>query len=261
MTQNLRNPSIVHRDYGATSTNQMNVRIPDVTFSPTEFMHLSENIAENIQSVRSSWQQLEKAHKTINKNRNASDSQKERIHNIQTQTNQKIQTTSSLFSSLATAVQRGDKQQKLQLEKLTSEFQTIVSKYSEIQQQIVKTMKQLVLIAATQQEEDPTYANEKDREELIQRQLQMQNGMFENDLLQDRETKIREIEADVLDVNAIMRELSTLVNQQGEQIGKNILILKFYVNFNTFLNIRSLPSLFHTSLLNLLEYFPDKLEM
>lgn len=222
MSQNLRNPSILHRDYGATSTNQMNAitRIPDVTFSPTEFMHLSENIAENIQSVKSSWQQLEKAHKTINKTRNASDSQKQRIHHIQAQTNQKIQTTSKDLSRLTTVVQRGDKQQKLQLEKLTSEFQTIVNKYSEIQQQIAKMMKQLVMIAATQQQdEDTTYTNEKDREELLQRQLQLQNGLFENDLLQDRETKIREIEADVLDVNAIMRELSTLVNQQGEQIG------------------------------------------
>lgn len=182
---------------------------------------MSENIAENIQSVKSSWQQLEKAYKTINKNRNASDSQKERIHNIQAQSNQKIQTTSKDLSKLTAVVKRGDKQQKLLLEKLTSEFQTIVNKYSEIQQQIAKLMKQLVLIAATQQQdEDSAFSNEKDREELLQRQLQMQNGLqFENDLLQDRETKIREIEADVLDVNAIMRELSILVNEQGEQIG------------------------------------------
>lgn len=222
MSQNLRNPSIAHRDYGATSTNQMNSinRIPDATFSPTEFMHLSENIAENIQSVKSSWQQLEKAHKTISKNRNASDSQKERIHNIQTQTNQKIQTTSKDLSRLTTVVQGGDKQQRLQLEKLTSEFQAIVNKYSEIQQHIAKMMKQLVLIAATQQQdEEATYTNDKDGEELLQRQLQIQNGLFENDLFQERQTKIREIEADVLDVNAIMRELSTLVNQQGEHIG------------------------------------------
>lgn len=50
------------RDYGSTST------VPDVNFagfSPTEFMSLSESIAQNIGSVKSSWQQLEKAFKII----------------------------------------------------------------------------------------------------------------------------------------------------------------------------------------------------
>lgn len=222
MSQNLRNPSILHRDYGATSTNQLNAitRIPDVTFSPTEFMHLSENIGENIQSVKQSWQQLEKMYKTINQKRNATDSQREKIHTIQAQTNQKIQTTSTDLTRLTQVVRHGDKQQKLQLERLTSEFQTVVKKYSDIQQQIAKLMKQLVLVAATQQQ-DENNSNDNDREELLQRQLQMQNGLqFENDMLQDREIKIREIEADVLDVNAIMRDLGTLVHEQTEMIGE-----------------------------------------
>lgn len=50
------------RDYGSTST------VPEVNFagfSPTEFMSLSESIAQNIGSVKSSWQQLEKALKII----------------------------------------------------------------------------------------------------------------------------------------------------------------------------------------------------
>lgn len=34
-------------------------------FSPTEFMSLSENIAQNIGSVKSVWHQLEKAIKVI----------------------------------------------------------------------------------------------------------------------------------------------------------------------------------------------------
>lgn len=217
---------MLHRDYGATSTNQMNAitRIPDVSFSPTEFMHLSDNIATNIASVKSSAHQLEKAYKAINKNKNGYDSYKEKIHQIQTQTNQKIQMTSKDLSRLTTVVQKGDKQQKLQLERLTSEFQSTVNKYSEVQQQVAKLMKQMVLLAAVQQqqqdEEAGSYSNDREREELLQRQLQMQKGLqFENDLLEEREAKIREIEADVLDANAIMRELSVLVNQQGEAIG------------------------------------------
>lgn len=64
------------RDYGATSSSTglfagpstMNAAGNDVTFagfSPTEFMSLSENIGQNITSIKSSWQHLEKVLKWI----------------------------------------------------------------------------------------------------------------------------------------------------------------------------------------------------
>lgn len=63
------------RDYGATSSTSGMLAGPsggaagsDVTFagfSPTEFMALSESIAQNISSVKSSWQHLDKILKSI----------------------------------------------------------------------------------------------------------------------------------------------------------------------------------------------------
>lgn len=64
------------RDYGATSSTSgllagpsgMSAAGSDVTFagfSPTEFMSLSENIAQNIKSVKTSWVQLGKIFKAI----------------------------------------------------------------------------------------------------------------------------------------------------------------------------------------------------
>lgn len=63
------------RDYGATSSGHTSMAGPstssnvtDVTFagfSPTEFMSLSESIAQNIGAVKSSWHSLEKAIKII----------------------------------------------------------------------------------------------------------------------------------------------------------------------------------------------------
>lgn len=62
------------RNYGATSSSGMLGGASgmgagsDVTFagfSPTEFMSLSENIAQNIGSVKSSWHHLEKVLKLI----------------------------------------------------------------------------------------------------------------------------------------------------------------------------------------------------
>lgn len=55
----------------------------------------------------------------------------------------------------------------------------------------------------------------------LQQQVQLSRELsFEHDLLLDREARIRQIEEDVIDVNQIMRELSCLVHEQGEAIGK-----------------------------------------
>lgn len=54
----------------------------------------------------------------------------------------------------------------------------------------------------------------------LQQQVQLSRELsFEQDLLIDREARIRQIEEDVIDVNQIMRELSCLVHEQGEHIG------------------------------------------
>lgn len=65
------------RDYGATSsghsssimtTGPSTSNVTDVTFagfSPTEFVSLSEGIAQNIGAVKSSWHSLEKAIKIV----------------------------------------------------------------------------------------------------------------------------------------------------------------------------------------------------
>ena len=39
------------------------------------------------------------------------------------------------------------------------------------------------------------------------------------DFVRDREAKIQKIETDILDINAIMRDLSTMVNDQTSLIG------------------------------------------
>lgn len=65
----------------------------------------------------------------------------------------------------------------------------------------------------------------------LQQQVQLSRELaFEQDMLIDREARIRQIEADVLDVNQIMRELSALVHEQGENVGKcfSVILTKFY---------------------------------
>ena len=69
--------------------------------------------------------------------------------------------------------------------------------------------------------------NDDDQERLIKEaeQLAAQKSLqreleFEQDMLLDREQRIRQIEGDILDVNEIMRELGAMVYEQGDAISK-----------------------------------------
>ena len=106
MSRQLNNPN-TRRDYGATAsssstTQQQQQQLPDVNFSgfsPTEFMSLSEDIALNITSISSSWKQLEKFSKLIGTPKDQQNT-RDRIHNINATTNQRIEETSKALQRL-----------------------------------------------------------------------------------------------------------------------------------------------------------------
>ena len=43
---------------------------------------------------------------------------------------------------------------------------------------------------------------------------------FEQEMLLEREQRVRQIESDIIDVNQIMKELSAMVQEQGENISE-----------------------------------------
>lgn len=203
----------------------------DGGFSPTEFISLSESIAANTIFVKQSWQFLEKANRTIGTPKD-NQTLRDKVHDIQTGTNQRISTTSKDLQRLTVVVRRGDKQQKLQVEKLTSDFTHVVQMYSKSQQVIAAKMKQILLVNASQQDDmhrdligfgdggsAASGASQQQQQEQHLRQQQVQRDLqFEQDMLLEREQRVRQIEADVLDVRQIMQELSSITNQQSEVI-------------------------------------------
>lgn len=61
-------------------------------------------------------------------------------------------------------------------------------------------------------------AMERNHQQQKQKQRELE---FEAGLLDERTQRIQAIESDIIDVNAIMRDLSAMVHQQGESIGKD----------------------------------------
>ncbi|XP_067648376.1 syntaxin-12 [Eurosta solidaginis] len=209
-------PAGGHRDYGATASST-NAIMPDVSFSgfsPTEFMSLSEDIGQNISAVNSSCRQLEKILKVIGTRREQQGTP-DKVHSIHAEANMRIETISRDIQRLTAVVRRGDKQQKLQLEKLTNDFRNVVEKYSSVQKRITASMRLSIELLGKEQDEKASA----ERTEFLQEQAQITAGMqFEQDMLVDRERQLRQIEADVVDVNVIMRKVYDIVQTQAETV-------------------------------------------
>ncbi|KAK0162718.1 hypothetical protein PV327_006473 [Microctonus hyperodae] len=209
----------VPQTYGSTDQR---TDVPDVGFSPTELYSLSENITTNIYTINSSWKILEKANKNIGTSKD-SQGLRDKVHVTQLSTNQVVTRTSQDIARLTVLMRRGDKQQKLQIEKLTTDFKDAMRRYSDMQQNIAGKMKRHILpstnLMDSQQEE-----GDSERQGLIQAQMDDERRAeqraleFEQGLILEREDSIRRIEGDILDVNQIMREFGVLVHQQGDMI-------------------------------------------
>lgn len=203
-------------------TNYGSITDPEVGFSGnrndrilTEFNSLMNDIATNVFTINSSIKTLLDASKIIGTPRD-NIGVRNKIHVTQLSANQVASATSKDISKLKLAVPRDDKQRQLQAEKLQGEFKEALNKYHELQKELAEKQKSHLLLSATA-ESPPS----DDEDENRQKQAQLSRDLqFEQEILVEREQKIRQIEADVLDVNQIMRELGAIVNEQGETIDR-----------------------------------------
>ncbi|XP_044255887.1 syntaxin-12 [Tribolium madens] len=196
-------------NYGATAST-------DVGFmgkrSP-EFNNLCDNVVTNIYTINSSLKTLDNALKTIG-TRKDNQGLRSSIHVTQLSTNQIASVTSKDIHKLKQLVSKSEKQQQLQVEKLEENFKEAITRYYSLQKDLANKQKSHLLVSVSIEND---YLPEEDTE--LQRQAQLAREMaFEKDMLVEREARIKQIEADVLDVNEIMRELGSLVHAQGETI-------------------------------------------
>ncbi|KAG6443581.1 hypothetical protein O3G_MSEX002884 [Manduca sexta] len=182
------------RDYGATAA------VPAVSFadfSPTELYNLSEGIAENVNTINSGLRSLEKMMKQIG---------------------------GPGDNRLGVVVRRGDKPQKLQVERLTQAFRDALAKYTEVQKQVSEKMAAHMPRPPRMRNTDPqlleqqAIADDEESTALAQQLAQARLVEFETSMLVEREEYMNKIEADVMDVNHIIQELSEMVHQQSQAV-------------------------------------------
>lgn len=134
---------------------------------------------------------------------------------IQIATSEKIDGTYKELKRLSDIIKfTNDKTQKLQVEKAISDFQMIVQKYAKTEKSLTVKMRNTMLVDMAQQDDEA----EQDDTEDMQQKLLHASFKFENELLIEREQNVNLIESNVLDVNEMMNNLSSLLTAQGESI-------------------------------------------
>lgn len=167
-------------------------------------------------------------------------------HNEQASTDRRVETTTADLRRLNEVVRHGDKQQKLNVKKLTETFQAIVGDYAKCQkvstsmystdnisiqtisihqihpQEIAIKQRMHVLQTVPQTTDDANTGDSYQNGQLQQQQQKQlrQNLELERSLLLEREERMVGIQNSVVDINAIMQQLSTMTAGQQDNIGK-----------------------------------------
>lgn len=91
------------------------------------------------------------------------------------------------------------------LEKIVSEFHSIVGKYMQSEKNLTMKMKKTMLVALDSSDDEDMSQSQQ------QKQL-LQSSVIEKELLVERQQEFERIEKDVIDINEIMNEISTLIS-------------------------------------------------
>ncbi|CAG9112485.1 unnamed protein product [Plutella xylostella] len=208
------------RDYGATAAPPT---VAFADFSPTELYNLSEGIADNVNSINSGLKTLEKMKNKVG-GPNDSVQLREKIHDTQQSVNSVVSTAARALARLGVVVRRGDKPQKLQLERLTQAFRDALTRYSTVQKELSAKMAAHMpkqprpKMDPQAMMEQQAMADDEEATLLANQQAQARLVQFETSMLLEKEAYINKIEADVLDVNQIMQELAGMVQAQAQAV-------------------------------------------
>jgi len=177
-----------------------------------DFQNKSQSIASNILKISQNASSIERLLSSAHPDSQAM----AQIHNITTYTHTLSKDTAEDLKTLASLTT--GKHEKLQRDKLTSDFASALNSFQSAQKSAASKEKQQLRefkhdAGMDSQLQPPPQAYQ-------MKQVQMQDDFQEQQLeeMRHREEAIRQLESDILDVNQIFRELATLVHEQGETI-------------------------------------------
>ncbi|XP_033752915.1 syntaxin-7-like [Pecten maximus] len=184
-----------------------------------------DQVSGNISNINSGANSLERAMKIIGTDRD-SVQLRDRIHDTSQKTKRIVQETTKLMKTLA-SMRHLERQQKFKIDRLQSDFEEAVRRFTTLQKNAAEKVKTSVKLSTPKSQDllsggwddgdDKTAFVEQERR---REELQEQGQVIEDDLalISEREERIRQLEADVLDVNEIFKDLNVMIHEQGEAV-------------------------------------------
>ncbi|XP_032466022.1 t-SNARE domain-containing protein 1 isoform X3 [Phocoena sinus] len=156
------------------------------------------------------------------------------LHTVQQQTNHAVAASASALKQMAELLRGCSRQERLQLDRLKTQLSDAIQSYGVVQKKIAEKSRALLPTAqrvGKQQSPQAPFAELSEDEKIFnggdgvwQAQGQaLLPEITEEDLeaIRLREEAILQIESDLLDVNQIIKDLASMVSEQGEAIGSS----------------------------------------
>ncbi|XP_040117611.1 t-SNARE domain-containing protein 1 isoform X7 [Oryx dammah] len=197
---------------------------------PSDLQELFQETSANIFRINSNVTSLEQSLLSLG---TPGDTQELRdsLHTVQQETNRTIAASASTLKQTAELLRGCPRQEHLQLDRLKTQLSDAVQRYGVVQKKIAEKSRALLPTAqrgGKQQSPQAVFAELADDEKIFNGGDGVWSGheqallpeITEEDLeaIRLREEAILQIESDLLDVNQIIKDLASMVSEQGEAI-------------------------------------------
>uniref|UniRef100_A0A8D2P529 t-SNARE domain containing 1 n=1 Tax=Zosterops lateralis melanops TaxID=1220523 RepID=A0A8D2P529_ZOSLA len=215
---------------------------------PSELQELFQETSANVFRINSNVTSLERSLRSLGTSNDTQELQ-DGLHATQQETNKTITTSTKAIKQLSEIVRGSSRQERLQLDRLKNQLSDAIQRYGAVQKKIAEKSKALLPTGqrcSKQQSPKTPFSDLPDDEKIFnggdgvwQSQGQDQallSEITEEDLeaIHQREEAIQQIESDMLDVNQIIKDLASMVHEQGDTIGRcHMKIMGFITLFHS----------------------------
>ncbi|XP_034058117.1 syntaxin-12-like isoform X2 [Gymnodraco acuticeps] len=196
-----------------------------------DFNTLIQTCSSNIQKITQNTAQIKSIVSQLGTSQDSSQLQ-DRLQQIQHYTNQLAKETNKHLKELGSiplpTSPSEQRQQKIQRDRLMNDFSAALNNFQAVQRSAAEKEKESVAraragsrLSAEDTSRDERLVSFDNQEDWGQMTTQTEEApITEEDLelIKDRETNIRQLESDILDVNQIFKDLAVMIHDQGEMI-------------------------------------------
>ncbi|XP_026571784.1 t-SNARE domain-containing protein 1 [Pseudonaja textilis] len=199
---------------------------------PNEIQEIFQSTPTSIFRINANVTSLERSLKSLGTENDTAEL-RDSLHTIQQETNKTITTCTSAIRQLSEGIRSSSRQERLQLDRLKNQLSDAIQRYGTIQKKIAEKSKALFPVgqrSKKQQSPKTPFSDLADDEKIFgsgdisQLEESQENALLseitEEDLevIRQREEALQQIESDMLDVNQIIKDLASMVYEQGDAI-------------------------------------------